>query len=212
MFWYRCSIFGLLLCVIFSQRIGWANDSPVLLVIGTRPEAIKQLPCYLALKKEEIPVVICSTGQHAELLDDVFFHFGVTPDIELNIMKEGQDLFDITKKILEGMKGICLEIQPSLVVVQGDTTTAMAAALAAFYLKIPVGHVEAGLRTYDRNSPFPEEMNRRVISLLASYHFAPTQSAYDNLLREGIDKDAIFLTGNTVVDSLLLTLPLSLVH
>lgn len=174
----------------------------VLLIIGTRPDCIKMAPVYFALKKEKIPTLLCSTDQHTDLLNDVADIFGLVPDYSLHIMKPAQDLFYITTRVLEELKALFAEIEPSLVVVQGDTTSAMAAALAAFYCKIPVAHVEAGLRTTTIFAPFPEELNRRVISLIASFHFAPTKLAENKLLEEHINADKIFNVGNTVVDSL----------
>ena len=176
-------------------------NRPVILIIGTRPEAIKMLPVYFALQRMHIPTLICATNQHSELLDEGFSLFEVTPDIRLDIMQPGQDLFHITTVILEKAKALFNRIQPSLVVVQGDTTSSMAAALAAFYLKIPVAHVEAGLRTHDMQNPFPEEFNRSSIALVADYHFAPTQLAQSHLLSAGIVPEKIFFTGNTVVDA-----------
>lgn len=176
--------------------------NPIILMIGTRPEGIKMLPVYFACKRLQIPIVLVSTHQHSELLDEVYTLFGVKPDYQLNIMKPNQDLFHITCSVLEKVKELFNKINPRMVLVQGDTTSSMAATLAAFYLQIPVGHIEAGLRTNDIYSPFPEEMNRRFISIIASYHFAPTSLAKQNLIKEGISEDAIFLTGNTVVDAL----------
>jgi UDP-N-acetylglucosamine 2-epimerase (non-hydrolysing) len=176
--------------------------SPIILIIGTRPEGIKMMPLYFALKKAHLPVIICSTTQHSELLDEVFQLFNVTPEFRLDIMKPGQDLFHITQEGLNKTKAIFLKVNPTLVLVQGDTTSSMSAALSAFYLGIPVGHVEAGLRTDDIRIPFPEEMNRRFISMIAHYHFAPTAQNVANLLAEGICREKIFCTGNTVVDAL----------
>ncbi len=199
-------IFGIILLSIipiFNFHFIYGNCvKPVVLVVGTRPEGIKMMPVYLALKGLNIPTVLCSTGQHTDLLEDILTLFNVEPDIRLNIMKPGQDLFHITTAVLSKMKDLLTEIDPSMVLVQGDTTSAMTAALAAFYLKIPVGHVEAGLRTGNKYAPFPEEINRRLIGSLASYHFAPTQDAIDNLLREDVDYNTILNTGNTVVDAL----------
>ncbi len=175
---------------------------PVLLVVGTRPEGIKMIPVYLALKKEGIPTVVCLTNQHDQLLTEVFELFGVKPDYELKVMKPGQDLFYITSTVLDRIKAVFAEVDPTLVLVQGDTTTVMAAALGAFYNKIPVGHIEAGLRTGDKYAPYPEEANREIIGLLASYHFAPTATAAANLLAEGKSRATVFCTGNTVVDAL----------
>ncbi len=177
-------------------------QQPILLIIGTRPEGIKMAPVYHACKQLQIPTLVCSTDQHTDLLVDVLKVFDITPDFNLNIMQHGQDLFHITISVLEQLKTLYATIQPSLVVVQGDTSSAAAAALAAFYLKIPVAHVEAGLRTYNINSPFPEELNRRIISLISSYHFAPTESAVAQLLQEKILPDTIYNVGNTVVDAL----------
>lgn len=190
--------------ITLTHQFIFSNQQPVVLVIGTRPEAIKMIPVHKALQEIGIPAVICSTGQHTDLLDDIFTIFNVMPDRALNIMKPGQDLFHITTTVLTKMKDYLTEVNPSLVLVQGDTTSAMAAALAAFYLKIPVGHVEAGLRTGNIYAPYPEEMNRQFISLIASYHFTPTASATDNLINEHHPSKSIFCVGNTVVDALLL--------
>ena len=176
--------------------------APVVLVVGTRPEAIKLLPLYFALKKAQIPVFLCSTLQHTELLTEVFDLFGVEADVSLDIMRPGQDLFYVTQSVLQKTKELFTHLKPSLVVVQGDTTSGMAAGMAAFYLKIPLAHVEAGLRTDDLLSPFPEEMNRRVLRVLSTYHFAPTSWAAAQLLAEGVDKKRVFCVGNTVVDAL----------
>ena len=178
------------------------NESPVLLIVGTRPEGIKMAPVYHALKRAGIPTLLCSTMQHTHLLEEVFELFDIVPDISLHIMRHGQDLFYLTQAVLQKTKEVFLSVHPSLVVVQGDTTSSMAAALAAFYLGIPLAHVEAGLRTDDVALPFPEEMNRRVISIVASYHFAPTPAAVANLLVHGVRREQIFCTGNTIVDAL----------
>jgi len=178
------------------------HDRPILVVVGTRPEGIKMIPVYLALKNAGLPTLLCSTGQHGELLDQVFELFGVTPDTTMQIMRQGQDLFYLTQSVLQKSKELFAQVHPSLVLVQGDTTSTMGAALAAFYLGIPVGHVEAGLRTDDLRSPFPEEMNRRMVGMLADYHFAPTMYSAANLLAEGVDRNKVFCTGNTVVDAL----------
>lgn len=175
---------------------------PVLIVIGTRPEGIKLIPVYNALKNAQVPVRICSTNQHDTLLKKVFALFNVFPDYEFDIMRPGQDLFYITTTVLSNMKDLLESVDPELVIVQGDTTTAMAAAMAAFYKQIPIAHVEAGLRTNDLTSPFPEEMNRRFISIVAAYHFAPTSAAAAHVLAQGVHRDAVFCTGNTVVDAL----------
>jgi UDP-N-acetylglucosamine 2-epimerase (non-hydrolysing) len=178
------------------------NIGPVVLIVGTRPEAIKMFPVYRALKAHHIPTCLCSTGQHAEMLADALSLFGVVPDVDLKVMKPGQDLFYLTEAVLAKTKELYDAIHPSLVVVQGDTTSAMVGALSAFYSKIPVLHVEAGLRTGDLHAPFPEELNRRIITLLATVHCAPTQYAAAQLEREGVKKDSIYCTGNTVVDAL----------
>lgn len=175
---------------------------PIVIVAGTRPEAIKMMPVYFALKKAGMPVLFCSTMQHDQLLYDVLDLFQIVPDVDLGVMRIGQDLFYVTQTLLQKMKQFFQKVQPSLVLVQGDTTSTMAASMAAFYLKIPVGHIEAGLRTHDIYAPFPEEMNRRVVSTLASYHFTPTAYATNNLIAEGIKVENIYCTGNTVVDAL----------
>jgi UDP-N-acetylglucosamine 2-epimerase (non-hydrolysing) len=176
----------------------------VLTVFGTRPEAIKMAPVVKALEKEEsLESLVCVTAQHREMLDQVLELFEIKPDFDLNIMKAGQDLFDITSKVLLGLREVLRESKPDLVLVHGDTTTCFAAALAAFYENIPVGHVEAGLRTGDLKAPFPEEANRSLVGRIAQYHFAPTTTAKQNLLNEGIDENAIHVTGNTVIDALL---------
>ena len=177
-------------------------EKPIVLIIGTRPEGIKMVPVYFALKRAQLPVVICSTTQHNELLSEVFDLFDITPDFELDIMRPGQDLFHVTNLVLERVKKVFREVHPLLVMVQGDPTSTMAAALAAFYMHIPVAHVEAGLRTPSIEYPFPEELNRRVVSLIAKLHFAPTAQAVGNLLAERIDRSYVFYTGNTVVDTL----------
>lgn len=177
------------------------NIRPIILIVGTRPEGIKMIPLYQKLKASGIPTLLCSTMQHDELLSQVFDLFNVKPDFNLQIMRQGQDLFYLTQSILQKTKELFLKINPSLVLVQGDTTSTMAASLAAFYLKIPVGHIEAGLRTDDTMQPFPEEVNRRMVSLIAQYHFAPTPQATANLLAQGINQNNIFCTGNTIVDA-----------
>jgi len=179
-----------------------ANIRPIILIVGTRPEGIKMIPLYKKLKQANIPTSLCSTMQHDELLSQVFDIFDVKPDFNLAIMRQGQDLFYLTQSILQKTKEVFKKINPSLVLVQGDTTSTMAAALAAFYLKIPVGHVEAGLRTDDIMQPFPEEVNRRMVSLIAKYHFAPTAHSAGQLLAQGINQNDVFCTGNTVVDAL----------
>ncbi|QRO50496.1 UDP-N-acetylglucosamine 2-epimerase (non-hydrolyzing) [Butyricimonas virosa] len=176
----------------------------VMLVFGTRPEAIKMAPLVKEFQKypEQFQTIVCVTGQHREMLDQVLHIFEITPDYDLNIMKQGQDLYDVTARVLTGMRDVLKEARPDVVLVHGDTTTSTAAALAAFYQQIPVGHVEAGLRTHDIYSPWPEEMNRLITGRIASYHFSPTPLSRDNLLKENVAKDKIVVTGNTVIDAL----------
>ena len=176
----------------------------ILLVFGTRPEAIKMAPLVKKLQEmpEEFQTVVCVTGQHREMLDQVLRLFDITPEYDLNIMKPNQDLYDITSRILLGMRDVLKEVQPDIVLVHGDTTTSMAAALAAFYQQIPVGHVEAGLRTGNIYSPWPEEMNRLITGRITTHHFSPTPLAKENLLREHVDENQIIVTGNTVIDAL----------
>ncbi len=177
----------------------------VLSVFGTRPEAIKMAPLVLELQKHpEIESMVCITAQHREMLDSVMEQFGITADCDLDIMTRGQDLTDITMRVLEGMRQVLRDLNPDLVLVHGDTTTTFAGALAAFYEKIPVGHVEAGLRTFDRWSPFPEEMNRSLVGRIATLHFSPTGTNAGNLERESVTGD-IFITGNTVIDAMAYT-------
>ena len=176
----------------------------VLLVFGTRPEAIKMAPLVLEFRKynEKFETVVCVTGQHREMLDQVLRLFEITPDYDLNIMQANQDLYDVTNRILTGLKDVLKQVKPDLVFVHGDTTTSTSAALAAFYQQIPVAHVEAGLRTGNIHSPWPEEMNRQLTGRLATYHFAPTSLAKQNLLKENIREKNIEVTGNTVIDAL----------
>ncbi|MBR1932368.1 MAG: UDP-N-acetylglucosamine 2-epimerase (non-hydrolyzing) [Prevotella sp.] len=176
----------------------------IMLVFGTRPEAIKMAPLVLAFQKQEeaFKTIVCVTGQHREMLDQVLRIFSIRPDFDLNIMKQGQDLYDITTRVLTGMRDILKQVQPDVVLVHGDTTTSTAAALAAFYQQIPVGHVEAGLRTHNIYSPWPEEMNRQITGRIATFHFAPTPLSRQNLLDEHIDDKMITVTGNTVIDAL----------
>lgn len=176
----------------------------IMLVFGTRPEAIKMAPLVLALQQrpDQFETKVCVTGQHREMLDQVLEIFDITPDFDLNIMKHGQNLYDVTARVLTGMGDILKEAQPDIVLVHGDTTTSTAAALAAFYEQIPVGHIEAGLRTHNIYSPWPEEMNRQLTGRLATYHFAPTPLSRENLLREGVADEKIVVTGNTVIDAL----------
>lgn len=185
------------------MRKAAADLKRIMLVFGTRPEAIKMCPLVLELKKRDsVRTLVCVTGQHREMLDSVLHIFGVVPDYDLAVMKEGQTLFDVTCSVLSGMKKILEEASPDIVLIHGDTTTAFAASLACYYLKIPVGHVEAGLRTGDLYAPFPEEFNRMAAALIAAYHFAPTISAKENLLREGMSARDIYVTGNTAIDAL----------
>ena len=175
----------------------------VLTVFGTRPEAIKMAPLVLALQGDaRFESALCVTGQHREMLDQVLSLFALTPDYDLNIMKPGQDLTDVTSAILQGMRGVLADAKPDLVLVHGDTATTFAASLAAYYQQIPVGHVEAGLRTGNLYSPWPEEANRKLTGVLAAMHFAPTQKSADNLLAEGVTGSAVHITGNTVIDAL----------
>ena len=176
----------------------------VMLVFGTRPEAIKMAPLVKEFQKypEQFQTIVCVTGQHREMLDQVLRIFDIEPDYDLNIMKQGQDLYDVTTRVLTGTRDVLKDVKPDLVLVHGDTTTSMAAALAAFYQQIPVGHVEAGLRTRNIYSPWPEEMNRQVTGRIATYHFAPTPLSRQNLLDEGVHDEKIIVTGNTVIDAL----------
>lgn len=175
----------------------------VMLVFGTRPEAIKMCPLVNELKKREsLETIVCVTGQHRQMLDQVLNTFNVVPDYDLSIMKQGQTLFDITTGILEKIKAVLEEVKPDVVLVHGDTSTTFVTALACFYLQIPVGHVEAGLRTYDIYSPYPEEFNRQAVGIIAKYNFAPTDKARENLINEGKDPSNIWVTGNTVIDAL----------
>lgn len=176
----------------------------IMLVFGTRPEAIKMAPLVKTFQRhsEEFETLVCVTGQHREMLDQVLHIFDITPDYDLNIMQQGQDLYDITARVLLGMRDVLKQVHPDIVLVHGDTTTSTAAALAAFYQQIPVGHVEAGLRTYNIYSPWPEEMNRQITSRIATYDFAPTSLSRENLLKEGVEDGKIVVTGNTVIDAL----------
>ena len=175
----------------------------VMLVFGTRPEAIKMCPLVLELKKRpELDVTLCVTGQHRQMLDQVLHAFGVTPDYDLSIMKDKQTLFDVTVNILERIREVLAEVKPDVVLVHGDTSTTFVSALACFYMQIPVGHVEAGLRTYNIYSPYPEEFNRQAVSILSRFNFAPTEMSRDNLLKEGRDPSSIYITGNTAIDAL----------
>lgn len=174
-----------------------------MVIFGTRPEAIKIIPIIKKLKESGYQVIICVTAQQREMLDQCLDFFEIIPDYDLNIMVDCQDLFYVTIKTLEGLKEVLQKERPDIVLVQGDTSTAFTASLAAFYLQISIGHIEAGLRTHNKYNPFPEEINRHLISVLADYHFAPTELARDNLTKEGIPESQIWVTGNTVIDTLL---------
>ncbi|MBD5293931.1 MAG: UDP-N-acetylglucosamine 2-epimerase (non-hydrolyzing) [Bacteroides sp.] len=176
----------------------------IMLVFGTRPEAIKMAPLVKEFQKypEQFKTQVCVTGQHRQMLDQVLEIFDIVPDFDLDIMKQGQDLFDVTSRVMLGMRDVLSTAKPDIVLVHGDTTTSTAAALAAFYCQIPVGHVEAGLRTHNIYSPWPEEMNRQITGRIASYHFAPTELSKNNLLKENVEQQQIYITGNTVIDAL----------
>ena len=185
----------------------------VMLVFGTRPEAIKMCPLVNELKmRPDVKTLVCVTGQHRQMLDQVLDVFGVVPDYDLSIMKDKQTLFDITTGILNGIKSVLEEAKPDVVLVHGDTSTTFVTALACFYLQIPVGHVEAGLRTYNIYSPYPEEFNRQAVGILAKYHFAPTELSKENLLREGKNEADIYVTGNTAIDALQTTVRVDYTH
>ena len=178
----------------------------IITIFGTRPEAIKMAPLVKELeKREEIESKVCVTAQHREMLDQVLEYFEIKPDFDLNIMKSKQSLTGITNRVLEGLEEVFIKEKPDMILVHGDTTTTFAGALAAFYQQINVGHVEAGLRTFDKYFPFPEEMNRKLTGSLADLHFAPTKGSKNNLLREGISENDIYITGNTVIDAMLHT-------
>jgi len=180
----------------------------IMLVFGTRPEAIKMAPLVKEFQKypDKFETIVCVSGQHREMLDQVLQLFDIVPDFDLNIMQKGQDLFDVTSRVLTGMRDVLDNCNPDLVLVHGDTSTSTAAALAAYYKQIPVGHIEAGLRTYNIYSPWPEEINRQITGRIASYHFAPTQLSKQNLISESIPEDKISVTGNTVIDALYLVI------
>lgn len=180
----------------------------ILTIFGTRPEAIKMAPVIKELGKhpDQFSSRVCVTAQHRQMLDQVLSLFQISPDYDLDVMQPGQNLFDLTCQVLQGLKAVLAEDRPDLVLVHGDTTTTLAASLAAFYSGIPVGHVEAGLRTYNKKAPFPEEINRRVAGVVSDLHFAPTETARNNLLGEAVSPDTVFVTGNTVIDALLMTL------
>jgi len=175
----------------------------VMTIFGTRPEAIKMAPLVNELKlHKEIDTIVCVTAQHRQMLDQVLTTFSIMPDYDLNIMKEDQTLTEVTTNALKGLGKVMEDVRPDIVLVHGDTTTTFAGALSAFYCKIPVGHVEAGLRTYDKYSPYPEEMNRQMVSNIADIHFAPTKQSAENLINEGIDESKIYITGNTAIDAM----------
>lgn len=185
----------------------------VMVVFGTRPEAIKMCPLVKELKtRNKIETIVCVTGQHRQMLDQVLSAFKIVPDYDLSIMKDQQTLFDVTANILDKMKTVLVEVRPDIVLVHGDTTTTFATALACFYLQIPVGHIEAGLRTYNIDSPFPEEFNRQAVGIVAKYHFAPTNTSRENLLQEGKTASSIHVTGNTAIDALKTTVKDSYAH
>lgn len=179
------------------------NKIKVMTIFGTRPEAIKMAPLVKELeKREEIESVVCVTAQHRQMLDQVLETFNITPDYDLNIMKQGQTLVDITTRALQSLSEVISQVKPNIVLVHGDTTTTLSGSLAAFYNQVSVGHVEAGLRTYDKYSPFPEEVNRQVTGIIADMHFAPTEVSKNNLLKEGKKEETIYVTGNTAIDAL----------
>lgn len=185
----------------------------IMLVFGTRPEAIKMCPLVLELEsRKEFAVKVCVTGQHREMLDQVLTAFEVVPDYDLSIMKQGQNLFDITINVLERIKSVLEEVKPDVVLVHGDTTTTFVTSLACFYLQIPIGHVEAGLRTYNVYSPYPEEFNRQAVGIIAKYNFAPTEISKQNLLNEGKKSNSIFVSGNTAIDALKFSVKESYTH
>jgi UDP-N-acetylglucosamine 2-epimerase (non-hydrolysing) len=187
-----------------TKDLTTANRKRVLLVFGTRPEAIKVAPLVKAFQQQtdQFETLVCVTGQHREMLDQVLHLFEIVPDYDLNIMRDGQDLYDITAKVLLGMRDVIKAVQPDVVFVHGDTTTSMASALAAFYQQIPVAHIEAGLRTHNIYSPWPEEMNRQITGRIATYNFAPTPLSKENLLKEGVKEETITVTGNTIIDAI----------
>ncbi|WP_020588409.1 non-hydrolyzing UDP-N-acetylglucosamine 2-epimerase [Desulfobacter curvatus] len=182
------------------------NKKKIFCIFGTRPEAIKMVALIkkITTVSSMFQPVVCVTAQHREMLDQVLFRFNIVPEYDLNVMKKGQDIFELTSSILTRLKPILKKEKPDLILVQGDTTTAFVGSLAAYYMRIPVGHIEAGLRTYQKYSPFPEEVNRHLISVIADYHFAPTTMAKKNLIAEGINENSVWVTGNTVIDTLLM--------
>lgn len=188
---------------ILVEEGSYIKMKKVMLVFGTRPEAIKMCPLVNELKvRKNIETIVCVTGQHRQMLDQVLETFSIIPDYDLSIMKERQTLFDVTTNILEKIREVLEEVRPNIVLVHGDTSTTFVTSLACFYLQIPVGHVEAGLRTYDIYSPYPEEFNRQAVGIISKYNFAPTNMSKDNLLREGKKKNTIYVTGNTAIDAL----------
>lgn len=185
----------------------------IMLVFGTRPEAIKMCPLVNELKtRKNTETLVCITGQHRQMIEPILRIFSVCPDYDLAVMKPEQNPFDITISVLNGLKEVLEKVRPDVVLVQGDTSTSFSAALACFYLQIPVGHVEAGLRTYNIHSPYPEEFNRQAVGIIAKYNFAPTELARQNLLREGKSADSIFVTGNTAIDALKTTVRADYTH
>lgn len=185
----------------------------IMVVFGTRPEAIKMCPLVKELKERNyMETIVCVTGQHRQMLDQVLKVFDIMPDYDLSIMKESQTLFDVTSNILNNIKEILEDVKPDIVLVHGDTSTTFATALACFYLQIQVGHVEAGLRTYDINSPFPEEFNRQAVGIISKFHFAPTELSKQNLIKEGKNKELIYVTGNTAIDALKTTVKKDYIH
>ena len=183
------------------------NKVKVMTVFGTRPEAIKMAPLVKELKtRKEIETIVCVTAQHREMLDQVLNVFDIKPEYDLNIMKQGQTLGDVTTRTLQGLEGVIKEVQPDIVLVHGDTTTTFAGALAAFYNQVAIGHVEAGLRTWDKYSPYPEEMNRQMVGCMTDMHFSPTEKSAQNLINEGKNKDNIHITGNTAIDAMATTI------
>ena len=196
-----------------GKECGDDNMKKIMLVFGTRPEAIKMCPLVNELKKRKsIETVVCVTGQHRQMLDQVLEAFSVVPDYDLSIMKDKQTLFDVTVNILERIKTVLEEVKPDVVLVHGDTSTTFVTALACFYLQIPVGHVEAGLRTYNIYSPYPEEFNRQAVSIISQYNFAPTELSRQNLLKEGKNPESIYVTGNTAIDALKTTVRADYTH
>src|SRR5690606_16224148 len=210
-FFLVCSVVFEIICIgsIYNKNINLVLRrksvlmKKIMVVFGTRPEAIKMCPLVKELKsRENFETIVCVTGQHREMLDQVLEAFHVTPDYDLSIMKSKQTLFDVTINILERMRAVLEEVKPDVVLVHGDTSTTFVTALACFYLQIPVGHVEAGLRTYNIYSPYPEEFNRQAVGIVAKYNFAPTEMSKENLLKEGKDNSTIYVTGNTAIDAL----------